>query len=248
MVGTPSASASAAAQARYDRRLRTLTRAALAKDRDRIARELHDGVIQSLYGIGMILEGLKSESAQPAIYDQLSAMTDSINGVIDDVRAYILDLTPARLITRGLGPELCSLANVFQASTGVIVSVRLDDGVEGIKAAMGRDLVQIVREALSNAAKHAHASRVDVSLSCSDQGIRLEITDNGCGFAPLRTSSGRGLANIVKRAEFWGGTAKISAVRGTGTAVYVLLPAHASEKSGRRVHPRAASGPLSIAG
>jgi signal transduction histidine kinase len=233
---------------RYDRRLRTLTRAAVAKDRDRIARELHDGVIQSLYGIGMILEGLKGETFQASSYDQISAITDSINGVIDDIRAYILDLTPARLARRGLGPELCSLAAEFQASSGVITSVRLDDGVERIKAAMGRDLVQIARETLSNAGKHAHASRVVLSLRCTDQNIRFEVTDDGRGFAAKRTSSGRGLANIVKRAESWGGAAEFCIGDAGGAAVRVILPAPVAEKPARGEQPPSVSGPLAIAG
>lgn len=219
---------------------RELERGLLAKDRNRIARELHDGVIQSLYGIGMLLEGIKGDAFQRAVQEQMSGITDSINGVIDDLRAYINDLTPARLAKRGLGPELCALANEFQASSGVVTTVRLHDGVEEIKAAMGRDLVQIAREALANVAKHAAASHVVLSLRCTAHNIRLEVTDDGRGIVARRTSTGRGLANIVRRAEAWGGTAEIAGVSGGGTAVRVLLPARATETP--------ASGSLAIAG
>ncbi|HYT14077.1 MAG TPA: histidine kinase [Candidatus Nitrosopolaris sp.] len=210
-------------EARHD-----LERGLLAQDRNRIARELHDGVIQSLYGIGMVLAGVKAQTFQPPTHDQLSAMTESLNGVIDDIRAYIHDLTPPRLASRGLGPELCSLASEFEASSGVITSVRLNDGVDEIQTAMGRDLVQIAREALYNVAKHAAASRVVVSLRCTAQSIRLEISDDGRGITRKQRSSIRGLANIVRRAEAWGGTAEISATGGNGTLVRVLLPAHAA--------------------
>jgi signal transduction histidine kinase len=227
MAGTAPVSASAAANARYERRLRTMTTAALAKERHRIARELHDGVIQSLYGIGMVLEGIKTDTFQPVINDQLTGITDSINGIIDDVRAYINDLTPARLAKRGLGPELCSLANELHTSTGVIAAVRLHDGTEEINAAMGRDLVQITREALSNVAQHAGATHVVLSLRRTSQNVRLEIADDGCGIGSSRSPSGRGLANIVRRAEAWGGIAEIGIPRGGGTVVRVLLPATA---------------------
>jgi signal transduction histidine kinase len=210
-------------EARHD-----LERGLLAQDRNRIARELHDGVIQSLYGIGMVLAGVKAQTLQPATHNQLSAMTESLNGVIDDIRAYIHDLTPPRLARRGLGPELCSLANEFEASSGVITSVRLNDGVDEIQTAMGRDLVQIAREALYNVAKHAAASRVVLSLRCTAQSIRLEISDDGRGITPKQKGSIRGLANIVRRAEAWGGTAEISATGGNGTLVRILLPAHAA--------------------
>lgn len=218
-------------------------RGLLLKDRNRIARELHDGVIQSLYGIGMVLEGIRAETfQQPAVEEQLSGITDSINGVIDDLRAYINDLTPARLAKRGLGPELCALANEFQASSGVITSVRLHDGVEEIKAALGRDIVQITREALSNVAKHAAASHAVVSVRCTAHGVRLEITDDGRGIAPRRIA-GRGLANMVRRAEAWGGSAEIHATSGRGTVVSVSVPAPASGATSPGV-----TGPLAIAG
>ena len=206
-----------------------LDRGLLARDRNRIARELHDGVIQSLYGIGMVLEGIKTETFRPTVEAQLSGVTASINEVMDDLRAYINDLTPSRLAKRGLGPELCALANEFQAGCGVIASVRLHDRVDEIKPAMGRDLVQIAREALSNVAKHAAASHVMVGLRCTASNIKLEITDDGRGITARRASSGRGLANIRRRAAAWGGSVEISSMSGGGTSVRVLVPAHATE-------------------
>lgn len=221
---------------------RELERGLIAKDRNRIARELHDGVIQSLYGIGMVLEGIRADTYLPATQEQLSRITGSINGVIDDLRAYINDLTPPRLAKRGLGPELCALANEFQARSGVITTVRLHDGLDEIKAAVGRDLVQIAREALSNVGKHAGASHAVLSLRCTAQGIKLEISDDGRGFLPRRSSSGRGLANIVRRAEAWGGTVKIGPAGASGTSVRILLPARATEP------PASGRGTLAIAG
>ncbi|HEV2140098.1 MAG TPA: GAF domain-containing sensor histidine kinase [Candidatus Dormibacteraeota bacterium] len=221
---------------------RELERGLLAKDRNRIARELHDGVIQSLYGIGMVLEGIRADTFLPATQEQLSRITGSINGVIDDLRAYINDLTPPMLAKRGLGPELCALANEFQTRSGVITTVRLHDGLDEIKAAVGRDLVQIAREALTNVGKHAGASHAVLSLRCTAQGIKLEISDDGRGFSLRRSSSGRGLANIVRRAEAWGGTAKIGPAGSSGTSVRILLPARTTDP------PASGRGALAIAG
>ncbi len=205
-----------------------LERWVLAKDRNRIARELHDGVIQSLYGIGMVIEGIRGEAVRPSVKDQLSGLTESINLVIDDLRAYINDLTPARLAKRGLGPELCSVAKEFQASSGVIATVRLAGNVDEIGAEVGRDLVQIAREALSNVAKHASANSVTLSLRRGAHTIRLEVCDDGRGMAHEHTR-GRGLPNILRRAQALGGTLEIGPLHGDGTAIRVSVPSRAGE-------------------
>ncbi|OLD48756.1 MAG: hypothetical protein AUI42_11060 [Actinobacteria bacterium 13_1_40CM_2_65_8] len=207
---------------------RELERDVLAKDRNRIARELHDGVIQSLYGIGLVIEGVRSEVARPSVKDQLSGLTESINLLIDDLRAYINDLTPTRLAKRGLGSEMLSLAKEFQASTGVVATVRLHEHVDEIGADLGRDLVQIAREALANVAKHAAATRVVISLRWTTQSIRLDVSDDGTGIAPKHTR-GRGLPNMLRRVQAWGGRVEIGPAHGTGTAVRVWIPARAGE-------------------
>ncbi len=201
-----------------------LERGLLAKDRGRIARDLHDGVIQSLYGIGMVLEGIQTGSQTGRVKNQLSGLTGSINSIIDDLRSYINDLTPSRLAKRGLGYELALLADEFHASSGVMASVRLDDGVDDIRAGLARDLVQISREALSNVAQHADASNVTISLDCPTEGVELVITDDGNGIAVRRRTGGKGLGNILKRAKSWGGDAVIEPSGKRGTAVRVSVP------------------------
>ncbi len=196
----------------------------LAKDRDRIARELHDGVIQSMYGVGLVLEGLKGEADLGRIHDQLSSITASINVVIDDVRAYINDLTPTRLVKRGFGRELCALAKEFQASSSVPAAVRLQESVDQITPELGRDLIQIARESLSNVSRHAAASRVTLSLRWTTDTVCLEIVDDGRGFQPSLGQPGQGLGNIVHPAQLLGGTAEITSRSGAGTAVRVNVP------------------------
>jgi len=205
-----------------------LERGLLARDRSRIARELHDGVIQSLYGIGMVLDSLTGGGQEKRIQGQLPGITSSINLIIDDLRSYIHDLTPNRLAKRGLGSELCSLAQEFQAGSGVITSVRLEQGIDGIKAELARDLVQISREALSNVAQHARASMVTISLEPTAQGFLLEIDDDGSGIEPQRRARGRGLLNIRRRARGWGGVAVIGASGRGGTLVRVSVPRRSS--------------------
>jgi two-component system, NarL family, sensor histidine kinase DevS len=202
---------------------RELERGLLAKDRGRIARELHDGVIQSLYGIGMVLEGIQGEG-QSRYKNQLSGITGSINSIIDDLRSYIYDLTPSRLARRGLAWELGLLAEEFQAGSGVVTSVELEDGIDEIDSALARDLVQISREALSNIAQHADASNATIRLDRSRQGIVLVISDDGNGLAARKRTRGRGLGNIVKRAQSWGGVAEIRQSGRHGTAVRVSVP------------------------
>lgn len=196
----------------------------LAEDRHRIARELHDGVIQSMYGIGLMLEGVKGEKDVRRIHDQLSGITASINHVIDDLRAYIEDLTPTRLATHGLEAELRSLAQEFQARGGVVASVRVRGDVNEITADQGRHLIQIARESLSNVSRHAAASRVTLRLFSGPEGLRLEIVDDGHGFLQDDCTRGRGLANVVRRAQVLGGTAAIASTGGSGTAIRVSVP------------------------
>jgi signal transduction histidine kinase len=119
---------------------------------------------------------------------------------------------------------LCSIAREFQASSGVITSVRLDHGIAGIKAELARDLVQISREALSNVAQHAGASSVTISLERTVQGFLLEIADDGHGIELRRHPRGQGLANIRRRARGWGGVAEIGASSRGGTSVRVTVP------------------------
>lgn len=203
---------------------RRLERALLAEDRSRIARELHDGAIQSLYGIGMVLHALRRERDPNRIGPQISEVTASINLVIEDLRAYVHDLTPPSLATRGLGPELCALAQELHARTGIVAAVRLQDGIDQIGSEMGRDLVQIAREALSNVVQHAYASRVTLSLGCTPQLIKLQIVDDGAGTAGGPGREGHGLANIRRRAIGWGGRSELQTANGHGTALCVTLP------------------------
>jgi signal transduction histidine kinase len=213
---------------------RELERGVLAKDRNRIARELHDGVIQSLYGIGLVIEGIRKEAVRQGVKDQLSGLTESIN-----------HLTPQRLAKRGLGPELCSLAKEFQACSGVAAAVRLNGAIDDIGAEMGRDLIQIAREALSNVAKHASATKVVLSLRRGAQTIRLEVADDGRGMTP-ENMRGRGLPNILRRAQAWGGTLEIRPLHGSGMAIRVVVPARATQAT--NVATDAESADLAIAG
>jgi signal transduction histidine kinase len=227
---------------------RDLERGMLQKDRTRISRELHDGVIQSLYGIGLVVESIRKEALRPSVKDQLSGVTQTVNVVIDDLRAYINDLTPASLAKRGLGSELRSLVSEFQTSTGVIPTVRLDEHIGEIGAALGRDMVQIAREALANVAKHAKASRVSVSVDCDPHNVRLEIVDDGRGITPGQGSRGRGLENILLRAQAWGGVAEIGRYGGIGTTVRVTVPLGGKDAPGSAEGPIRPSGTLAIAG
>jgi signal transduction histidine kinase len=204
------------------RRLETL------EDRERIARELHDGTIQSLFTVGLGLQGIASLAGEPELAKRLQGAVEELDRVIRDLRNYIFGLEPGVLGERQLGKALEDLIAEFQDRTGVVTIAEIDPDATAALAGDAREVVQLVREALSNVSRHAEAATCRVSLSLDpDAGVvRLEIDDDGRGFDPAVAAkgTGRGLGNLRARTARMGGRAEIVGVPGEGTTVRVALP------------------------
>lgn len=199
---------------------------ALAADRERIGRELHDGIIQSIYAAGLMLEGVRQTIPEDpsAAQAQLSRVMFSLNQTIQDIRRYIFDL-------RGGVPEtdlvggLEALLRDFRVNTLLETSliVRGEDthplGVE-----RRRHILQIAREALANVARHAQARRVEVRLSYGSSALQLQIADDGVGLALVPSAGGQGLSNIRERARLLEGTLDIDSAPGRGVTVTLTVP------------------------
>ena len=203
----------------------SLRQLAVAEDRERIARELHDGVIQSLFGVGMTLQAMDLVADQPdAVRAGLATSMDSIDTVIEDVRNYVFQLRPGLLVDHQLHAAIDRLARDFQSISQVITVVDVDTSVAAALAPRAGDILQLAREALSNVRRHAHATTCRVSLKRAEGAALLQIDDDGEGFEPTAAAHcGQGLRNLAERSTSLDGQLTINS-GATGTTVTVRLP------------------------
>ena len=207
-----------------ERKGRELQRLQVLEERERIGKELHDGVIQSLFAVGMSLQGLASSSGDAEVARRLEAAVEDVDGAIRDLRNYIFGLRPGILADRQLDQALKEMASEFGARTGVVTVVDVDGEVASLLASRAGDVVQLAREALSNVSRHAEATTCRVSLRRGDGGVVLEIDDDGRGFDVETTSWGMGLRNLRERVESLGGALEVESTPGEGTTVRATLP------------------------
>ena len=199
-------------------------RLAVLEDRERIAKELHDGVIQALFAVGMGLQGAALMSADENLAARLEGAVEEIDRVIRDLRTYIFGLRPGVLADRQLDEALRAMAEEFQQRSGVVTAVDVDAGVASRLTSAAGDLLQLARESLSNVGRHAQATTCRVSLYRDDRHAVLEVDDDGKGFDQGTAGRGEGLTNLEKRAADLGGRTTIDSTPGRGTTVRVVVP------------------------
>ena len=198
-----------------------LQRLALVEDRERISQELHDGVIQSLFAIGLDLEAAKSNPRSDVIRRSVA----EINRVIRDLRGYIYGLTPSLLYERDLHTALLKLAEDFTAKVRITVAASIDPGVAKMLAPHSVQLIQFATEALSNVARHSASTSCSLTLRRDGDTAFLEIRDNGVGFDPEQASRmGFGLHSLRERATQVGGRLTIDSALGQGTSLRLEVP------------------------
>ncbi|HEX9011919.1 MAG TPA: GAF domain-containing sensor histidine kinase, partial [Anaerolineaceae bacterium] len=204
-------------------------RLAVLEERERIGMDLHDGIIQSIYAVGLTLEHarlLMNEDKQQARKRIDQAVSD-LNATIRDIRTYILDLRPRQLHEENLIDGLQRLVSEFRANTNVEVTLTgPSTGLEKLPDANAIALFHICQEALANVAKHAHATRLTIVVWTTADRALMEISDNGRGFdlAKSNASLGHGLANIQTRAHHVGGDVEISSEPSQGTTILAWVP------------------------
>jgi two-component system, NarL family, sensor histidine kinase DevS len=211
---------------------RELRRLAVMEERERIARELHDGAIQALFAVGMGLQATAARTGEPEVTRRLHAAVGELDRVISDLRSYIFGLRPGVLAGQHIDQALRRLAEEIAIPAGVTTVVEVEEQVGAALGAHAADLVQLVREALSNVVRHAGATTCRVSLYWrqSAEGVSrgrvavLEVDDDGDGFDPRASHPGHGLGNLRARAGALGGTLELKSVAGEGTTVKVLIP------------------------
>ena len=204
---------------------------AVFEDRDRIARDLHDLVIQRLYATGMSLQGAVGLIRTPEVAQRVSVAVDALDETIREIRSSIFALQTRQPEKRpGLRARILEVADEMSGSLGfppaLQLNGRLDDGVPDD---VGDHLLGALREALSNAARHAGASKVDVIVR-ADAELSLTVRDNGSGIKDTGRRSG--LSNLEQRATKLGGSLRIEAAAGGGTELDWRVPLAISGKNG----------------
>jgi len=201
-----------AARSQQDR-----SRLAMLEDRDRIARDMHDHVIQRLFATGLSLQSASRLAEHPVVRTRLDEAVDNLDAAIKDIRHTIFELHRAKP-TRELGEEIAELVRESAQTLGFAPDLTLDGHLDALTADLEADLVAVVREGLANVVRHAQASCVSVLVAVTSDGtIQVEVADDGVGVSPAVVQSG--LANLRQRAESRGGSLTLAARRPRGTAL-----------------------------
>jgi two-component system, NarL family, sensor histidine kinase DevS len=208
----------------YVRAQADVRRLGLLEDRERIARELHDGVIQSLFAVGMGLQGTALITGSPEQSARIESAVGELDKVIRDLRNYIFGLRPGILADRQLDQALRALGEEVESQSPAKIAVEVDSGLAASLSGRSHEIVQLTREALSNVARHANATSSVVRLVRSGENAVLTIEDDGSGFDTRLGSHGDGLRNMRERATGLGGKLQIASTRGKGTSLRLTFP------------------------
>ena len=226
LVSVASGAGMAIENARLHSNVRRVT---ILEERERIGMDLHDGIIQSIYGVGLALENARAvlrEDPDSADNRLVKAM-DDLNRTIRDIRTYILDLRPRQLHGESLIEGLGRLVTEFRQNTKLdVILAGPKEPLSGLQQGNAMALFHICQEALANIAKHANASKVTIDLwSTSDRAL-LEIQDNGDGFELEKANKtvGHGLANMQTRVANVGGDLDIITAPNEGTTILAWVP------------------------
>ena len=199
------------------RRMRELD---VLTDRDRIARDLHDHVIQRLFAVGLALQGTIPRARAPEVQERLSDSVDDLQEIIQEIRTAIFDLHSAQPGATRLRQRLDEAVAQF-ANSEMRTTVQFSGPLSVIDAVLADHAEAVVREAVSNAVRHANASTLAISVAVGDD-LTIEVADNGCGMPHEVTPSG--LANLRQRAEDVGGTFSVDKADGGGTKLRWCVP------------------------
>lgn len=205
----------------------------LLRERERIGRDLHDGIIQSIYAAGLHLEQASHEVAtEPATTrDRIGTVMGELNRITGEIRSTIFDLRSGELEARDAEAIVLAVADELQAHTLVKLEIRAEGLFRPrLNAEQAEQLRHVVIEAFSNVLRHAHATSVAVRMACTERRFTLEIRDDGVGFDPQAdTARGRrgraqGLANIRRRAELLDAKLRIESAIGRGATLSLTMP------------------------
>ena len=200
---------------------------AVTKERGRIAREIHDGIAQEVYMLGLGLEtALELADRDPdAVKQRLSSLLPVAKQTLLHTRNYLYDLKPLLDGEQGLVELAQNQVQEFTAVTGLPVELTVQGEPRTIEVQRATALYRMIQESLANVLKHAQASEVRLVIAFEPNAVRIAIEDDGVGFDPASHHIGYGLANIRERAEELGGDCEMATNAGHGTVITGRVPA-----------------------
>jgi len=220
-VGLAAAAGVAIENARLLARARELD---IAQERERIARDLHDTVIQRLFATGLSLQSAARLSTTPEVVERIQRSIDELDLTVRDVRSSIFELNPPASSSRGLRRQLLSVGDEFFDALGYSPMFRFEGPVDNaIPDALALHVIAVVREGLANIAKHANSPTAEVRVTVAQGEVIVELADSGRGLGE-RSSGGYGLVNLTTRAGELGGTFEVNDNPGGGTQVRWRAP------------------------
>ncbi|MBA2677996.1 MAG: HAMP domain-containing protein [Ktedonobacteraceae bacterium] len=196
-------------------------------ERDRISRELHDAISQDLFSLHMLAGGLQTAfSPDSPLYPQIKTLKQTAQTMIFEMRALLLELRPAQLEHLGLPAALEDLATAYRSRLGIEVVTTIQPVT--LPSHVEHALLRIAQEALSNAARHAEASKITLALEPQERTVTLTVIDNGKGFAledgGERSYSSLGLRTMHERVQELHGSFELKSAPGQGTSIHICLP------------------------
>lgn len=197
----------------------------LLEERERIGMELHDGIIQSLYGIGMQVE-LMRQDCQSVPSSKLGIVVDSLDAVIEDIRGYITELRKRGDSLLPTDAFIQRIVDRLHLPAHLTIAIDAPATEPPFTPATFESIGLIVNEAVSNAVRHAQASHLEIRVFEADTIFCIEIEDDGKGFdvESIREHSGLGLRNMMRRAQLYGGSTTIESIPGRGTKLVIEIP------------------------
>ena len=211
--------------ARLHARVRELD---VLRDRERIARDLHDTVIQRLFATGLALQGAARLAERPEVVQRIQQAVDELDVTVREVRSSIFELHTAEVSERGLRRQLLAIGDEMSEALGYPCSFRFEGPVDSaVPDEVAPHVVSVVREGLANIARHAASPTAEVLVRVSADQLSVTVDDRGSGPGPAR-EGGNGLANLVSRARDLGGDMELEARIEGGTRLLWRVPLRAT--------------------
>jgi PAS domain S-box-containing protein len=195
----------------------------IVEDRERIARDLHDVVIQKLFAAGMTVQSVAARAADPEHSARLHRVVDELDDTIKEIRSVIFSLQSDTHDRSGLRAGVLRVVDEEREALGFEPRIRFDGPVDVTSDHIAADLLPAVREALSNVARHAHATAVEIDVELREGSLVLRVADDGVGVSTI-TDEGNGIRNLAARAEKLGGRCSVIARPEGGTVLEWQVP------------------------